>query len=775
MTARKPSYSIGRLLSVLSEARRLQRVIRSNQKDADLRKNVEIHHIVDTRILGLLAEPKLHYSMVAPFGSLLLDDDDDRFAANGSAPDYDDIIGEAGRPLTEAKAILYANAMLTGELLVKFAQEAGSQAILISPEHISEVYGYISALEHRASSESNGGPQDALESRDVATKLAMELKSIRQRRASGEVVSAEVCRAVVDQLALLSQMPGMAMKRLEAHLVEGRIGNAAQVLNFDLTLIAPAEEIVRQWRMRISRAKRNNSIKPNAHALEADAVTLSQIQIFNECNVTQKCVLISDDRGLQEAYFRFKKEPGNKHHLYAIRDPRQYMPVLNLGEETGKYTNRNVFINVRNSIDRLLTSFASPDFYDNDPNSDKQWSEVDKLAHRLMKNISPEFSEEVRLQIGELSSAWAEMLEHSLVAKSDALVDLADRENQVMLKSGIEESGQRLSQRFLDLTESSVLLRNEILIIEKRDVPSSNNRRMLVSDFSNFESPLFSGQSLNENVSLLKSKIDMPLSRFVEQDRDERLLVLSGLCLDIGAWDAASTLLAASRKRGKLSLVREIEFFSLVARRLSIGRKGTILTFNSILKELDSIDHGPDPLLRLRLQSEMVALGLSRWAFRAHFGKYKQGDLDQTLATWSEFSKSGAKHLNSRQSHTAWQGLQKQYVLNTFCLAFWAVESNSKMPNILASSTYFLLEVLEDGKFSHIRDGDHGNIYPILGRYALAGNSEKADLASLIVGAIEEATIRDRMSGILFDLPYIDRIELAYINQTLRLRHNLVT
>ena len=120
-----------------------------------------------------------------------------------------------------------------------------------------------------------------------------------------------------------------------------------------------------------------------------------------------------------------------------------------------------------------------------------------------MKNISSEFALEVRSQIRSLSRAWVEMLEHSLVAKADTLLDLADRENRVMLETGIEQSREQLSRRFLAVTESSVLLRNEILILEKRTSPASNNRRMLVSDFVDFKSALFVGRSLDEHVGML--------------------------------------------------------------------------------------------------------------------------------------------------------------------------------------------------------------------------------------------------------------------------------
>ncbi|MBK7161065.1 MAG: hypothetical protein IPH79_00605 [Sphingomonadales bacterium] len=771
MSGREPKYAIGRLVNILTEAHRLQRIIRSNEKDVRLRKKFKLHHMVDTRVVGVLAEPNLHTGLVSPFGTLLQQEGSQKSGQTKSSS-FHDIVGDADKPLAEAQAILFANAMLTGELIVRFAQEATNGPLLISPEHISEVFGYISAIEHRSASESNAKANTIASHKNVANELAREVKAIRQSQQPGGEISAEVCQAVVEKLAQLSQAPGMAMRRLEEQFLNGRIANAAQELKFDLSLIAPDEDLVKKWRVRIRQAKRHNPVKPNAHALEADAVTLAQLQLFNIERNDERCVLITDDRGLQEAYFRFLKEPGNAKEFYAIRDPRQYIPIFNIGEDTGKYTDRRVFIAVRDSINRLLTSFASPDSVDNNSSFDGRWSTIEKLIRTNMKNISSEFALEVRSQIRSLSRAWVEMLEHSLVAKADTLLDLADRENRVMLETGIEQSREQLSRRFLAVTESSVLLRNEILILEKRTSPASNNRRMLVSDFGDFKSALFVGRSLDENVGMLKEECaDLQISQFHEQFRDERLLVLSCLCLDLGAWDAAQALLAASRPKRGTALAREIDFFRCVSRRLATNSKSKMKQYNDISASLKNLNHGPHPLLRLRVHSEIVAIGLSRWALRVQSKKALNSDLERTAEDWLGLTNAGERFLFDEQAQSAWKGLQKQYALNTFCLVFWLAESRMVIGKKLGQIANTLLQKMELSEFAFIGEGVHGSIYPKLCRYVFTGEPAKPVIAARIVEEICQVTKHDMNEGILFDLPYIDRIELASIRTMLMKRY----
>lgn len=765
-----PKYAIGRLLGILEEARRLQAIIRSNQQDALLRRTHKIHHMIDTRIVGILAEPKYHSGIVSPFHSLITDD---TAFEESATSEYQDIVGDADSALSSSTTILFANAMLTGELLFSFAEDFGGGSLLISPEHMGEVYGYMATIEHRSIAEADASSSVAATWETKASELASEIDSIRQSATAGVSPSADVCRAVVEKLAEISRTPRMAMKRLERQFLDGRIENAAQALKFELDLVAPDEKIVDQWRTRISVAKRYNKTRPSAHALETDAVTLAQLQIFNNTRQSERCVLITDDRGLLEAYSKFRREPGNKGHFNAIRDPRQFMPIFNVGEATGSYTDRQVFAQVRSSIDRLLTSFASPDAIEGQSSIEDDFDDIARIAQPILKRISHEFAAELQVQIAELSQAWVAMLEHALVAKADTLLNLADRENKIMLDGGIRRTGERLSKRFLDMTESSVLVRNEILVLRKRTAPSSSNRRMIISDFANFKSDLFKDNSLADNVEYLQSNQKIAISQLSIQDSNERLLVIGCLCLQLGAWDAAEALLNTAQHSGNHVLAQEIGFFRCVGRRLAIGRKATMKQFTSIEKDLQALRVGSDPLLKLRVLSESLALGLSRWALRVHLGTESTSDIKKTMGEWSNLNDLGQRHLSASQTQPAWQGLQKQFALNTFCLVFWLEEAGQRIHSKLRQISSDMMVEIQRPELSFINEGVHGRIYPMLCKYALSDSNGRIDLFQKIVELIDDAVARDRKEGILFDLPYIDRIELARIKLIMTRRHIL--
>jgi hypothetical protein len=787
--------SIGRLVAMLEDAHRLQSVIRQNAHDRNLLDNdKKIYYMVDTSVFRIFAEPDRHSTLISAFPSLFRSDA--AVAAelgdeNREGTDF----AEIGRisPPQPAVQTLFANALLTGEYIFRVAASCGGDRLLVSPEHLTEIYGYIVDLARRSV------PRD-LSPIDAAvgyTDLSRWLRTETTRLTQGEIEPAEwldrVRRTMVSQLSNLGASSFVAEQRLSNVFSQNRIGHAAEALSFDVELISPPESIVEEWRRRIRTAKKSNRVLPNAFALDADAVTLAQLQLLNTDwrKKDRVCALITDDRGLHRACYAWRGEFIPKERpFFPLRDPRQFMPVLNIGEDTGGFTDDGVFLRIKKALDQLLTSFASTDHASgHEEEDDRGWPDMAQLASEIRRrasegdrSLSASFAEIVRQQTDEVADAWLNLLEYSLVAKSDVILELVGAEREAWhavlsanLGRQIGAQAKRVAEQFVRLTESSALLRLEVRAFAERLRPTSANRRMLVTDFNAFESDAFAGRSLSVIVDDLRTDLEAKVTGLQTANARERALVIGCICLGIGAWAAAHTLFGKADKESESRLDIEIRFFHCVSRRLAATHQNIVHEYRDVEKALNSFDEASSsPLQIARVRSEMLALLLCRCAYLAFDRKTITDDLQRAANYWRLFyEKFGARILGT-QIQEAWRALFKQFVLNTFCALYWLYEAKLPEPEDMRATADRLFVMLEKTEFAFVRSGPHGEIYPDLARYALAdGTDAKKVVARQIIDKIHLLLSEDFNAGFAIDIPFIDKIEFRYIVKLLTARHDI--
>lgn len=791
---RDPRVSIGRLLAILDDAHRLRSVIRQNSLDHELVTDGHtIHHMVDTSVFRLFTEPNRYAAIVSAFPSLFQPDEHADVLPGGQqgAPALHDP-QTALRSLSEAAGpTLFATALLTGEGIFRFAAFArGEKQLLISPEHASEVHGYILDLARRntRSGASRGVQRGAHDDYDALGRwLASEADNLRLHLNSDNDASLDtVRRGVVERLARVGGSPLLAEQRLASLFEKRRIGHAAEVLRFDLVIISPADKLIDEWKLRIRHAKRANRVQPNVHALEADAVTLAQLHLYNSEHreTRERCVLITDDRGLHRAYAAFLREHREDDRPdFPLRDPRQYMPVLNVGENTGGYIDPTVFRRVSTAIDRLLSIFPNTKgTFSGEPGA-QVGLDVPRLTTEVGQWLAADdpvlqaLTDSVENEIQEIGQAWLELLEYSLVAKSSIVLDLAATEmttwksvSNRMLKHEIGKQTEKIAKSFFQLTQSSTLLRLEVQAFEQRTRPTSINRRMLVSDFNQFTSEAFAGESLPEAVDKLRENPAASIKSLEGADRRERLLVIGCICLAVGAWAPARTLLEwADDPGGSAALDGEIRFFLSVSRRLAASHTNLLREYQAAEEALRSIDTN-FPLQRARVRMETVALTLCRSAYLAFEREPFADEVRRAAIGWQRLAEGEGGRISGPQSEPAWRALAKQYVLNTFCLLFWIREAELDPPALLEETARELLEAMALPDHAYLGQGLHGEIFPTVARALLEPGLVDRDVARHVADLIAKQLARSTTPGLRVDLPYVDLIELRYMADALELR-----
>lgn len=794
--------SIGRLIMLMDEAYRLKNIIDQSSRDTALiKRGVIIQHMVDTPVFRIFAEPEHYSRMVSAFPSLY--QPEEAKAAEESA-------GEGGEPGQEIEkwsgpdhleaedSTLFANALITGEYIFRVAAATGAQQVLISPEHSGEIYSYILSLTRRAERSATESPDKVDRAfADLGGWLAQQASTFKIAGGDRSLWLDRVRQGVIDRLAGVGDSSTVAQHRLASLFSKNLIRHAADALNFDPSLISPPRDIVRAWQLRISFAKRRNYQQPNPHALEADAITLSQLQMYNDewHKDGRVCVLITNDRGLQRAYGAWLREqPGAGRRAFnAIRDPRQYMPILNVGDNTGGFTDAEVFSRVKASVNQLLTSFASTDEPVADGSSEAGFAHVtfSDLAKTIKRRLAEQdsqlkpFTTLLQAQIEEVATAWLDLLEYSVVAKSDIVADLAEAEMKLwqevshdVLKRKFSGQISKVADQFVQLTASSALLRLEVWAFDQRGLPVNTNRRRLATEYTDFSSEAFAGQTIAEIIDNLRHDLGQSISGLQAADAKERLLVIGCLCLEIGAWAAARSLLgiAAKSAAGPVKLVREIRFFQCVARRLAATHKTLLSEYAQVEEDLDTMlatghsDSGD----QARLRNEAVALLLCKAAFLAFENKPHKTELRKAARTWERLVEWEAGRLVAEQTMPMWQAMLKQFSLNSFCLIYWLTTAKMRLPPTLTDLTQHLLATVERKASSYIAEGVHGDIYPDLARYALSReDDDRPALAARITGNIQRALMRDAEAAFLFDIPYVDKTELQCIGRDLARRHGL--
>lgn len=185
----------------------------------------------------------------------------------------------------------------------------------------------------------------------------------------------------------------------------------------------------------------------------------------------------------------------------------------------------------------------------------------------------------------------------------------------------------RVSAAFDSPTEVSILLRHDFwaaAALEQRDRDGRDHgRREVAGTFA-----VFDGQAGGRTIGFYIEKLTRVDSPGVEilnpLSMVERRLVMGALCLEIGAWLGAAILLQHAEVEARVAaskshaLKREIGFFRCVARRVNADVRNYDVEYRAVettLAALMKAGSKSDPLDRLRLKSESLALSVSKLAW----------------------------------------------------------------------------------------------------------------------------------------------------------------
>ncbi len=773
----------------MADARHLRNALQQNAHDARLATDdgVKFVYLLDRPVFSIFAEPDSYGLALTAFPSFYepeLDsgDTDPTALADGENP-----VDQSGRPLVAeeylpSQGVLFVNALLASEYL--FTEKATfDNQILISPEHAHELHAFAISLTRRLEASpinSSGSVGNAYD--HLRRWLILQLEH-RSDKTSLELLD-KIRDGIVEQLGSLDS-PMVALYRLDRIFESNMLRHAAEALSFDAELISPDPGLIAQWRIRIRQAKRRNPRQPNPHAVEADAITLAQLELLNRDWKRERrlCVLVSNDRGLHRAWSAWQREADSKteRRVSALRDPRQLIPILD-PHSTADVNRSPVVGRVRRALDQLLSSVATNDTEPAGEGAVLFVRHADQdIAIEMERHLrgsgadSRAFRAILQQQIDEVAASWLQLLEYSIVDRADLVARFADSEaatwSQALgsaLKQQSDSLAKDVADKFFTLATSSALLRTEVWALATRGQPMSANRRRLVTDFDRFESDQFRSKSLQKAVDDLQDDVGGAIAELQGVEPNERLLVIGCMCLGIGSWAMAKSLLeVASKLEADVHLKREAVFFSCVARRLAADQHDFRNQYSSIEKDLQNLLKNPrNDLDRLRILNENVALLLCRLPFLI---SKSAADLTETVARstkiWREVVRLHGEKLLKAQTSAAMQALQKQFALNTFCLSYYQYQVLGK-PSIDVRD--YALELLNARKrprkgFEWLKEGVHGGVYPLMSQFVMAGNPAKRDFAKKILRSALDALKRDADAGFIFDIPFVDRLELTLV------------
>lgn len=782
---------------------RLRRIIAQNTYDKQLRRKFTFRYWVDTTIFDLFAEPGRNFKMVSAFPSLAgsVSEDDD-YNESDYPRDYED--EETDDEATVGKSSSqrernahFANALLTGEFIFKKAGRGTENPILVSPEHASEIYSYIDNLERRSKAVYQ---KSEAELRQVYSalqdRLTLEASTVGPRNARGKEWLKRVRHSIVSLLSDASSSPLLAPYRLRTLFAHGAIANAAVALDLPEEVISPPYDVLSNWRSRIREAKRTHKVLPSPDALDADAVTLAQLEFANKNwrKTKQVCVLITSDRGLHRAYSEWRNDERRRsradHVFYPLRDPLQYTPILNVADMEGQYRDDSIFFKVENSIKEFVASFSSTELaryrnYEDDPSVLPDVSAIKRaIRDRISEHayqITP-FTDQLWQEIDQIGSAWIEAIEYSVAAKMDVITELAHHETQLWRRASSREllsagfttqvEGVRLS--FEKLATGSTLLRQEIWALEhgppELDEVRGHSRRAVASEYTRYQSAAFRNKTLEMVLADLRREKAAAIPTLRKAERRERLFVTGCLSLQIGAWSGAKSLLdrAIMLEEAQDDFSFEVRLFHCMARRLAADLREFSKEYKNVRTELARLRAteaaGGRGRADPRLRNEQLALELCELAYFVSQNKDITRQLRDGASLWRRLTERFGDRLTKPTELPYWQAVTRQFLLNSYNLLFWIAITDSEEPDRLRECVEKSLAQLERPEFAYVKGGFHGTLYPMLARYVIVpSEKERNVLAAKIGDCIEEALSIDEDSGFVFDVPFVDKAEFVGI------------
>ncbi len=781
---RKPQSTFARLIG---DVFRLKLLLMRSRQDDNSAKHYKINYFIDPAILELYTEPQIWAPSIAPLPSLLGIEPSPRSRDNPH----------------NRNDLLAAGALLTGEYIFSRHLTGDGNDLYVSPEHMEDFVAFLNKVVDRY--DHTRAKVDATDERAEGIlygRLNHELNSmhvVRQgTKPNAEMEAQWLTRTrdiVLKHLAEAAYSDLLSLHRLQELTRLDVLASASTHPLFTHDIIAPSFENVQWWSKRIL-ANKSGSFQKSPRALEADAVTLEQLYQLNKVRkeTGNTFLLITDDDALFRSYIdRIRQDVGT---FMPLRRPTQYIPVLNIKDMGGEFQTDRIFKELETAISNLVTVLSSNDseagFPDYIAEAAFIQDEITKLDRR------PDASETtVEEYVADVSRLWTQLLKYACTSKADIIRKAVDRENEYLreffrsrqFRDDFEGTAGSLRDSFSRLEAPYALLRSEIWALEwagRDNSPDTGPRRdyaprALPTQFSLSSSPALKGTTLNDVVVALHKDGLKALGQVMSiTDLSERMLVMSGLCIDIGAWAAAANLIDRGRQHLKTQkpqnpqLVREFGFFHCMTTRLSASKDDwSRPTYRAIEPELQRLldTAGHNTFDRDRIYFELIAVNLCAvaWSYNANgINSETRKHLDRVLELLDGAPTPAYTAVTDDvQAAPGWR-IQRQLLLNILDATFWAKVVLTTVPAKLTARATQSLSLI-DSNSAAFGPSAHLSLYPNMARLALGVASEDAiRMREDTQKTIDTLLREDRKAGFALDLPSVDKVEFALISTRLK-------
>jgi hypothetical protein len=752
---------------------RLNQVIDTSRRDSSLRKRKKVYYFFDPAILDVFAMPMKYAPRLAALPSLLGVDE------GGEVSEHNDADSSPAE-------ILNGSALLTGQFIFNRALVGDGQDLYVAPEHMADFQGYWSRIEdgyNQAVGELTAR-DDRSEGRIIHT-LHRRLREIKALRNDGSYTETQYLHrtqtSVLSSLAQVSRPETIPARHRLRQLVERDVlADASSLAFFTPEIIAPEYDKVQWWIDTITDIKKHNPRPSTREAIERDAVTLEQLYLLNQKHSRNPnaFLLITDDNGLFNAYEQRLKLDGGG--FMPLRRVVQFSPILNINDMGGTFRLKSIFFELQAATKSVSDIFKSNDAgwetrLGTDPDTVKKY--VDEIITKRKIDAA-----DLRERIETVSSLWIRVLGFACSLKADLIEDAVEKEQEYWTSFARSRTFRHQFESALDgwqssVTQVSTILRKEIWALKApRKVTEEFGARPLPSKFTNFASSRLMGRSLSDIVDELKEKrlggLDTVSSIEV---MEERLLVMSALCLEVGAWAGADNLIrranAPQTRQIYLegSLGRELKFFKCRAIRLAADQRDWNRRFGVVDRELTALLHtsGKDAFEHRRLQSEMLGLLTCAVAWGHLEGRDEERVLINLSRLINVVRTIDSEILSSGKGfdQTYERPIMHQIYLNILDTVFWSQRLTGHVEDSLRPIAEKALRHVVDAS-SLFYESAHLVIYPKVAEIILMGPN--GDTVGEIHDYIERLLKADKKAGFAFDLPAVDKIEFGEMQRFLQ-------
>jgi len=333
------------LIRYLREASRLRHAIMLSELDeAFADAGGHVHYILDTNVIRMFMAPAGHIDQLGMFSSWL------------------------------DRETLTATATLTSEFLLSrdLPGQRGESATL-SPAHFEEVIGLADrakdALDALPTQEIDQAVRAIQRSRDQLNALA---KDIRDPNLDTRRKFAALTTVLPNELAKLVQGPFEELMQLKRALVSDSIYRVDGMPWFHASTLQPDTKDELNWYRRIRAARheiegaqsQEKTINEMRDARTISLITRLTSEYAGDADEQHRFLFVTADSAIRLAVETFvlehQTEEGDCPLAVFIRHPREFVPLLNLGNISGDDELRSIFFTLKATLDELLTGLAAP-------------------------------------------------------------------------------------------------------------------------------------------------------------------------------------------------------------------------------------------------------------------------------------------------------------------------------------------------------------------------------------------------------------------------------